>query len=70
MRVATTKAPPRNYRRPIAWSVIAGTTLAIGYIDLWRGGQTVSAFTLTIGYLILVPIALMAVPTVNQLANT
>ncbi|MDQ6611536.1 MAG: hypothetical protein M3Y64_03810 [Gemmatimonadota bacterium] len=50
--------------------MIAGTTLAIGYIDLWRGGQTVSAFTLTIGYLILVPIALMAVPTVNQLANT
>ena len=36
-------------------------TLAAGYLDLIRGGMTLSATLLTLGYLIFVPIAIMAV---------
>ena len=41
---------------------VAAATLLVGYIDLWRGGETVSAVLLTVGYLIMVPIAIMTVP--------
>lgn len=41
---------------------IAAATLLVGYADLVRGGLTLSAGLLTIGYLILVPVAIMAVP--------
>lgn len=40
----------------------AAATLLLGYGDLWRGGETLSALLLTVGYMILVPIAIMAVP--------
>jgi len=45
---------------------IAAATLFVGYSDLWRGGETISAILLTAGYLIIVPIAIMTVPRRNR----
>jgi hypothetical protein len=47
---------------PRVWIGIAAGALAVGYADLWRGGMTVSAVLLTVGYTVLVPIAILAVP--------
>src|SRR4051812_24604869 len=33
-------------------------SLVLGYIDLWRGGTTISAFLLAIGYCVLIPLAI------------
>ncbi|MEP6766203.1 MAG: hypothetical protein ABJB66_17965 [Gemmatimonadaceae bacterium] len=56
-----------SYVRPVASAAVAATTLLIGYADLWRGGATVSVIFLTVGYLICVPIALMAVPHAQKI---
>ena len=45
---------------------IAIATLVAGYSDLWRGGETISAILLTVGYLISVPIAIMTLPRRNR----
>lgn len=39
--------------------VVAALALAIGYADLWRGGSTTAALLLTVGYVVLVPVAIM-----------
>lgn len=41
---------------------VAAAALIVGYADLWRGGESLSALLLTVGYMILVPIAIMAMP--------
>ena len=46
--------------RAIAARVAAGTLIAIGYIDLARGGTVIAPFALVIGYVVLVPLALFA----------
>lgn len=51
-----------SYVRPVVSALVAATVLLIGYADLWRGGASVSAIFLSVGYLIFVPIAVMAVP--------
>ena len=38
---------------------LALTALAVGYADLIRGGITLSAMLLAIGYLVLTPLALL-----------
>ena len=40
--------------------VAAATLIAIGYVDLVRGGTVVAPLALVIGYLVLVPAALLA----------
>ncbi|MEP6763687.1 MAG: hypothetical protein ABJB66_05205 [Gemmatimonadaceae bacterium] len=42
----------------IWWGAALGTLL-VGYIDLWRGGETVAPLLLVIGYLVLVPVAIL-----------
>ena len=42
----------------ILWGIAAVTLLA-GYIDLARGGETVAPIMLAIGYLVLVPTAIL-----------
>lgn len=42
---------------------IAAATLIVGYADLWRGGESLAPVLLTLAYVILVPIAIMALPT-------
>ena len=46
--------------RAIAARVAAGTLIAIGYVDLARGGTVIAPFALVIGYVVLVPLALFA----------
>ncbi len=52
-----TEAVPAS--RPALWWGLAALTLALGYADLWRGGETVAPILLVIGYCILVPIAIL-----------
>lgn len=47
--------------RPVAAISLALGVVAAGYLDLIRGGMTLSATLLSLGYLIFVPIAIMAV---------
>ena len=51
-----------RWTRPIIAIGAAATVLLFGYGDLWRGGETASALLLTIGYMIVVPIAIMVGP--------
>ena len=45
--------------RAIVARVAAPTLIAIGYVDLARGGTVVAPLALVIGYLALVPVALL-----------
>jgi hypothetical protein len=45
--------------RGIMWWAAALLTIAAGFADLARGGETVAPILLTIGYLVLVPAAIM-----------
>lgn len=45
--------------RPLIWWGAALGTLLVGYIDLWRGGETVAPLLLVIGYFVLVPLAIL-----------
>lgn len=47
---------------PTATTVGAAATLYFGYADLWNGGSTMAALLLVMGYIIMVPLAIMAVP--------
>lgn len=42
--------------------IVAAASLILGYADLWRGGTTIAPLLLTVGYIIFVPIAIMAMP--------
>ena len=46
--------------RAIAVRVAAVTLIAIGYLDLTRGGTVLAPIALAIGYVVLVPLALIA----------
>jgi hypothetical protein len=46
--------------RAIIARIAAPTLIAIGYVDLARGGTVVAPLALVIGYLALVPAALLA----------
>lgn len=45
--------------RPLVWWGIALVTIAAGYADLARGGETIAPVLLVAGYCILVPIAIL-----------
>lgn len=46
-------------RRPYLWWGLAGIALIVGYLDLIRGGITLAPILLTIGYCVLVPVAIL-----------
>jgi len=46
-------------RRPYLWWGLAALALIVGYLDLIRGGITLAPILLTIGYCVLVPIAIL-----------
>jgi hypothetical protein len=50
------------WSRPTFFILLAAAMLLVGYVDLVRGGLTLSAAMLSLGYLIFVPIAIMAMP--------
>jgi len=45
--------------RAFIWWGAALGTLLVGYVDLWRGGETIAPVLLVIGYLVLVPVAIL-----------
>ena len=55
--MSVTKNSPRS-RAFIWWGAALGT-LVLGYADLWRGGETVAPILLVVGYLVLVPLAIL-----------
>jgi hypothetical protein len=52
---------PTRSSRPLLWWGAAALTLLAGYADLIRGGETLSAILLVIGYCVLVPAAILKV---------
>jgi hypothetical protein len=46
-------------RRPRLLRILAPATLALGYLDLVRGGLTAASLLLVLGYLVLVPAMLL-----------
>lgn len=45
--------------RPLVWWGLALVTLAGGYADLARGGDTLAPILLVVGYCVLVPLAIL-----------
>ena len=45
--------------RPLIWWGATLLTLAAGYIDLARGGDTLAPILLVLGYCVLIPIAIL-----------
>lgn len=45
--------------RALLWWGAASLSLLAGYIDLWRGGETLAPILLVIGYVVLVPAAIL-----------
>lgn len=45
--------------RALLWWGAALLTLLAGYIDLWRGGETIAPLLLVLGYVVLVPAAIL-----------
>jgi len=50
----------RRFAGPVVWWGAALLTLALGYADLARGGETVAPILLVLGYCVLVPRAILA----------
>jgi hypothetical protein len=48
---------PRS--RPMLWWGIALGTIALGFADLMRGGETIAPVLLVLGYCVLVPLAIL-----------
>ncbi|HET7563984.1 MAG TPA: hypothetical protein VFJ96_03235 [Gemmatimonadaceae bacterium] len=45
--------------RPAVWWALAALALLLGYADLVRGGITLAPILLVLGYLVLIPIAIL-----------
>ena len=43
----------------LAWAIAAAVVLIVGYVDLWRGGETLAPILLVLGYCVLIPIAIL-----------
>ncbi len=50
---------PAPTRRARALRAVTFVALLVGYLDLVRGGLTIAALLLVIGYLVLVPVVLL-----------
>lgn len=46
--------------KPWAWWTLAVLSLALGYADLVRGGETVAPVLLVLAYCVLIPIAILS----------
>lgn len=49
--------PPRT--RGLMWWGLAVLVILAGFADLWRGGETIAPILLTVGYCVLVPLAIL-----------
>lgn len=60
-RIDRTSAEPaaEQNARPALWWGLAALSLALGYADLVRGGETIAPLLLVLGYCVLVPVAIL-----------
>ncbi len=60
-RIDRTSAEPaaEPHARTWLWWGVAALSLALGYADLVRGGETIAPLLLVLGYCVLVPIAIL-----------
>jgi hypothetical protein len=49
----------RRFDRPAIWWGAAAAALLLGYVDLARGGITLAPILLVLGYIVLIPIAIL-----------
>jgi hypothetical protein len=54
-----TQTTSTDRRRAMIWWGAAILALLIGYIDLARGGETIAPIMLVLGYIVLVPAAIL-----------
>ncbi len=54
-----TEKPGSPRSRALLFWGAAAASLAIGYLDLARGGETVAPVLLVLGYVVLVPLAIL-----------
>lgn len=62
MNKPETSANPGVSRLPgsrMLWWGLAAAAILLGFADLWRGGETIAPILLVVGYLVLVPIAIL-----------
>ena len=59
--MATTESSSPRTRRlsPLLWWGLAALSLLLGYVDLARGGETLAAVLLVVGYCVLIPLAIL-----------
>ena len=50
---------PNTRSRALLWWGAAALSLLAGYVDLWRGGETLAPILLILGYVVLVPAAII-----------
>ncbi len=53
-------AQDRRFSGAVMWWGAALIVLALGYVDLARGGETIAPILLVLGYCVLVPRAILA----------
>ncbi len=49
----------RRFDRPAVWWSAATAALLLGYADLARGGITLAPILLVLGYIVLIPVAIL-----------
>jgi hypothetical protein len=49
----------KNRTRALVYWGAALLSLLLGYLDLWRGGETIAPILLVLGYVVLVPLAIL-----------
>jgi len=57
LHAMTTNDAPRS-RALLFWG-LAAASLLFGYVDLARGGETIAPILLVLGYVVLVPLAII-----------
>jgi len=51
--------PEKSRARALLFWGAALLSLLLGYADLWRGGETIAPILLVLGYVVLVPLAIL-----------
>jgi hypothetical protein len=57
--VTAASTPSSTFGGRLAWAIAAAVVLIVGYVDLWRGGETLAPILLVLGYCVLIPIAIL-----------
>ncbi len=56
----TAAAPATDWRnRPWFYWALAGLALGLGFVELWRGSETIAPILLVLGYCVLIPLAIL-----------